>query len=131
VQLRPVERPVAGLVLGHGAGGGVEAPDLLAAAEAANEVRVAAALAEQPYRVAGRRSSAPARQLDAAWAAVVEQLRSDAFTGLPMQGDRDPFGMPSAGPGRTVTEVPGNHSLRDTDALRDAVSAWLPDVLSG
>jgi predicted alpha/beta-hydrolase family hydrolase len=31
---------------------------------------------EQPYRVAGRRSPAPAHQLDAAWLAVIEQLRT-------------------------------------------------------
>ena len=31
-------------------------------------------LVEQPYRVAGRRSPAPARQLDAAWTAVVDHL---------------------------------------------------------
>ena len=34
------------------------------------------ALVEQPYRVAGRRSPAPAEQLDAAWTAVVEHLRA-------------------------------------------------------
>jgi uncharacterized protein len=67
---------VAGLVLGHGAGGGVGAPDLLAATAAALEAGVAVALVEQPYRVAGRRSPAPARQLDAAWIAVVQQLRA-------------------------------------------------------
>jgi len=65
------------LVLGHGAGGGVGAPDLTAATEAANAVGVSVALVEQPYRVAGRRSPAPAPQLDAAWTAAVEHLRGD------------------------------------------------------
>jgi len=65
---------VAALVLGHGAGGGVESPDLVAAAEAAHEAGLTVALVEQPYRVAGRRSPAPANQLDAAWIAVIEQL---------------------------------------------------------
>ena len=65
------------LVLGHGAGGGVAARDLVAAAEAARTVGFATALVEQPYRVAGRRSPAPAHQLDAAWIAVVEHLRAD------------------------------------------------------
>ncbi len=73
--LHPARRPRALLVLGHGAGGGVTAPDLVAAAEAANAAGVSVALIEQPYRVAGRRSPAPAHQLDAAWLAVVEQLR--------------------------------------------------------
>jgi predicted alpha/beta-hydrolase family hydrolase len=42
------------------------------------------ALVEQPYRVAGRRSPAPARQLDAAWLAVVTKLRARRFRGLPL-----------------------------------------------
>jgi predicted alpha/beta-hydrolase family hydrolase len=84
VHLRPVEGPRAALVLGHGAGGGVEAPDLVAAVEGALAEGVGAALVEQPYRVAGRRSPAPARQLDAAWIAVVEELRSGSFAGLPL-----------------------------------------------
>jgi predicted alpha/beta-hydrolase family hydrolase len=64
------------LVLGHGAGGGVGARDLVASVEAARAAGLATALVEQPYRVAGRRSPAPARQLDAAWLAVVDHLRS-------------------------------------------------------
>ncbi len=73
--LELVERPVAALVLGHGAGGGVGTPDLVAAADAARSAAVSVALIEQPYRVAGRRSPAPARQLDEAWADVLAQLR--------------------------------------------------------
>jgi predicted alpha/beta-hydrolase family hydrolase len=82
--LHPVDRPVAALVLGHGAGGGVNAPDLVAATEAANSAGLTVALVEQPYRVAGRRSPAPAGQLDAAWTAVLEQLREDTLLGLPV-----------------------------------------------
>jgi len=74
VHLHPVETPVAALVLGHGAGGGVESPDLVGAARAAGEAGLTVALVEQPYRVAGRRSPAPAKQLDAAWVSVIEQL---------------------------------------------------------
>lgn len=183
VHLHPAEQPVAALVLGHGAGGGVEAPDLVAAKEAALAARVSVALVEQPYRVAGRRSQAPARQLDAAWEAVVEQLRADALAGLDLvaggrsagarvacrtagnvgagavlclafpvhppgkaddpeksrlfeleavdvpvlvvQGESDPFGMPPEAAGRTVARVPGNHSLRDAEAVGQAVSEWL------
>ncbi|HWG94845.1 MAG TPA: alpha/beta family hydrolase [Mycobacteriales bacterium] len=62
------------VVLGHGAGGGTDAPDLQAAAAAAASLGFAVALVEQPWRVAGRRvAEAPAR-LDAAWTAVVAQL---------------------------------------------------------
>jgi uncharacterized protein len=75
--LHAVEAPRALLVLGHGAGGGVTAPDLVAATKAAQEAAVSVVLVEQPYRVAGRRSPAPAHQLDAAWLAVVEHLRGD------------------------------------------------------
>jgi len=80
--LRPVQDPVAALVLGHGAGGGVAARDLVAAAEAANAEGLAAALVEQPYRVAGRRSPAPAHQLDTAWKAAVEHLLGHELRGL-------------------------------------------------
>jgi predicted alpha/beta-hydrolase family hydrolase len=83
-QLHPAERPKAALVLGHGAGGGVEAGDLQAAKDAALSAGISVALVEQPYRVAGRRSPAPPRQLDAAWIAVVEHLRADEFSGLPL-----------------------------------------------
>jgi uncharacterized protein len=63
------------LVLGHGAGGGVEAPDLVAATEAATRHGFSVALVEQPYRVAGRKSSPPAHHLDPAWIAVVDALK--------------------------------------------------------
>jgi uncharacterized protein len=84
VHLHPAVEPRAALVLGHGAGGGVTAPDLVAAAGAALADDVSVALVEQPYRVAGRRSPAPARQLDAAWIAVVEHLRAGGLPGLPL-----------------------------------------------
>jgi uncharacterized protein len=82
VQLRPVPDPVAAVVLGHGAGGGVEAPDLAAATEAALEARLSVALIEQPYRVAGKRSPAAAARLDAAWTAVVAHLHEAELAGL-------------------------------------------------
>ena len=156
--------------------------DLVAATEAALAERISVALVEQPYRVAGRRSPAPARQLDAAWIAVAEHLafelplvaggrslgarvacRTADRTGavavlclafplhppgrpdksrlpeleavpvpvLVVQGERDPFGMPPEGPGRTVVRVPGDHALKaDPDAVRAAVRAWLQAVVS-
>jgi hypothetical protein len=191
VRLHPVDEPRAALVLGHGAGGGIEAPDLLAATEAARAERMSVALVEQPYRVAGRRSSPSARQLDAAWIAVVDRLRGKEFSGLPLivggrsagarvacrtaeetegvavlclafpleppprrsaatsspsrlpeldavgvptlvvQGERDRFGFPSAGPKRDVVAVPGDHGLKaDLEAVRGAVRAWLPGVVA-
>jgi predicted alpha/beta-hydrolase family hydrolase len=82
--LHRADAPVAALVLGHGAGGSVTAPDLVAATDAARSAGASVALVEQPYRVAGRRSAAPAHQLDAAWTAVIEQLRADALRDLPL-----------------------------------------------
>jgi predicted alpha/beta-hydrolase family hydrolase len=180
VHLQEVDSPVAALVLGHGAGGGVESPDLVGAAQAAGAAGLTVALVEQPYRVAGRRSPAPAGQLDAAWNAVVSQLSDGVLRGLPLltggrsagarvacrtaaetgsvaviclafplhppgrpdksrldeldgvrvptlvvQGEKDPFGMPPAGPTRTVTRIPGTHSLRSAAAVAAAVSEWL------
>jgi uncharacterized protein len=84
VHLHPAGKPRAALVLGHGAGGGIAAPDLVAATAAALAASVSVALVEQPYRVAGRRSPAPAAQLDTAWVSVVEQLRAGALSGLPL-----------------------------------------------
>jgi uncharacterized protein len=68
--------PRATLFLGHGAGGGVAAPDLQAVTEAALARRLSVALVEQPYRVAGRRSPAPAGQLDAAWIQALAHLQA-------------------------------------------------------
>jgi predicted alpha/beta-hydrolase family hydrolase len=84
VHLQPAENARAWLVLGHGAGGGVDARDLTAATEAALEARVGVALVEQPYRVAGRRSPAPAHQLDTSWIAVVEALRAETTKDAPL-----------------------------------------------
>ena len=162
----------------------MNAPDLVAAAGVALSVGVSVALVEQPYRVAGRRSPAPAAQLDAAWIAVVDALAVRELQGLPrlvggrssgarvacrtaaatgaagvlclafplvpprrsgppapsrlpeldlvtvpvlvVQGVRDPFGMPPAGPRREVAVVAGDHSLRsDRAALTDALRAWM------
>jgi uncharacterized protein len=175
--LHEADAPVGWLVLGHGAGGGVESPDLEGASQAALDAGLSVALVEQPYRVAGRRSPAPAAQLDTAWAAVVEQLpleglplvaggrssgarvacRTAADTGafavlclafplhppgrpeksrldeldavtvptLVVQGERDPFGLPPAGPNRVVVTIPGSHSLRNPINVADVVGEWL------
>jgi uncharacterized protein len=187
VHLHPAEKPRAALVLGHGAAGGVTAPDLVAVTDAALAEGLTVALVEQPYRVAGRRAPAPPRQLDAAWTAVVEHLRADVLRGVPVvvggrsmggrvacrtaedtgavavlclafplqpprrsaeapsrlpeldavtvptlvvQGDKDPFGIPPESAHRTVTLVPGNHSLKaDLPAVAAAARDWLHHVV--
>jgi predicted alpha/beta-hydrolase family hydrolase len=190
--LRHAARPRAALLLGHGAGGSVEAPDLLATTDAALGADVSVARIEQPYRVAGRRSAPPAPKLDEAWLAVHAALTTASgapLAGLPLlsggrssgarvacrtatatgvigvlclafplhppqrkadaerktrlpeletvtvpvlvvAGDRDPFGIPPAGPTRTVVTVAGNHSLKSGLAdVGPAVSSWLADNL--
>ena len=82
--LHPVDAPRAALVLGHGAAGGVSSRDLVAVTGVARDDGIGVVLVEQPYRVAGRRSPAPARQLDAAWSAVVAELRASELEGLPV-----------------------------------------------
>jgi predicted alpha/beta-hydrolase family hydrolase len=82
VHLNSADDPRAALVLGHGAGGGVESRDLAATADAALSEGITVALVEQPYRVAGRRSPAAARLLDAAWTAVVDHLVGGELRGL-------------------------------------------------
>jgi uncharacterized protein len=166
------------LVLGHGAGGGVDAPDILAVREAAAASGVRVVLATQPYRVAGRRAPAPAPHLDEAWLAIVgslgvretplivggrssgarvacrtattlgaagvlclafplhppgkpEKSRADELPGdiptLVLNGDRDPFGVPSPGPHREVAVRPGaTHDLRkDVKGTASIAVDWL------
>jgi predicted alpha/beta-hydrolase family hydrolase len=62
----------------------VGARDLVAVTGAALARGFTVALVEQPYRVAGRRSPAPAHQLDEAWTEVVAALRERELGGLPV-----------------------------------------------
>lgn len=84
VHLHRADDAQAALILGHGAAGGVTSPDLVAVTEVAHAEGLTVALVEQPYRVAGRRSPAPAHQLDASWIAAIEQLVAGELSGLPL-----------------------------------------------
>ncbi|GAB4080987.1 hypothetical protein GCU67_05385 [Modestobacter muralis] len=77
------------LVLGGGAGGSVDAADLVAVAESACAAGWRVLRVEQPWRVAGRRiAPAPAR-LDEGWTAVLATLRDDGvLTGPLVLGGR-------------------------------------------
>jgi uncharacterized protein len=75
-------------VLTHGAGGGVTAPDLLAARDAGLRLGGRVARVLQPYRVRGARAPGSAVKQDAEWLDVVAALR-DLVPGVPLiQGGR-------------------------------------------
>jgi predicted alpha/beta-hydrolase family hydrolase len=71
----------ATLVLGHGAGGGVDAPDLLAARAAALSLGWRVVRVEQPWRVRGARVAEAAARLDTAWLSVCGALGRDGLDG--------------------------------------------------
>jgi predicted alpha/beta-hydrolase family hydrolase len=73
-------------VLGHGAGGGIDAPDLIEVATALVDDGWTVARVEQPYRVGGRRAPDPAPRLDAAWTAVIEALSVERGPQLVVSG---------------------------------------------
>jgi predicted alpha/beta-hydrolase family hydrolase len=81
------------LVLGHGAGGSVDAPDLQAVRRGCLDSGIHVALVTQPYRVAGRRSPPPAASLDEAWSQVMRSLGRRAA----LRGARVVVGGRSAG----------------------------------
>ncbi|WP_169952434.1 alpha/beta family hydrolase [Microbispora sp. H11081] len=76
------------LVLTHGSGGGVDAPDLLAVRDAVLAAGGTVARVVQPFRLRGARAPGPAAKQDEAWLAVVAALR-ERHPGLPLvQGGR-------------------------------------------
>ena len=78
---RPARRPRGQLLLGHGAGGGVEAADLVALSDALPAAGVTVARFEQPWRVQGRKVATPPPRLDAAWLDAVPAVREQ---GVPL-----------------------------------------------
>jgi predicted alpha/beta-hydrolase family hydrolase len=80
----PQAAPLGRIMLGHGAGGGIEAPDLVAVRKAAVAAGWQVVLVEQPWRVAGKRiAPAPAR-LDIGWLAVAEALAKEVDEAGPL-----------------------------------------------
>jgi predicted alpha/beta-hydrolase family hydrolase len=87
-RLDPAGAVAGTLVLGHGAGGGVDSADLTAVAAAGAGVGWRVLLVEQPWKVAGKRiAPAPAR-LDLGWTAVLDALRDGWLTGPLVLGGR-------------------------------------------
>jgi uncharacterized protein len=88
VELDQPESPAFLLVLTHGAGGGVDSPDLLAAGQAGRGLGAVVARVLQPYRVRGARAPGSPDRQDAAWLEVVAGLR-ERFPAIPLvQGGR-------------------------------------------
>jgi uncharacterized protein len=178
-------KPAFLLVLTHGAGGGVDTPDLLAARDAAVRLDGAVARVTQPYRVRGARAPGSAARQDAAWLEIISALQA-RYPGLPLvqggrsngarvacrtaraagaravvalafplhppgrpersrapelrdagtevlvvNGDRDPFGVPSAADASDVVVMPGEaHALsRNPAAIAVVVQSWLREIL--
>jgi uncharacterized protein len=72
------------LVLGHGAGGGIESVDLAAVGAGAAGAGWRVVLVEQPWRVAGKRVAVAPPRLDEGWAAVLDRLRADGVLTDPL-----------------------------------------------
>ena len=69
-------RPIATLLLGHGAGGGVEAADLVALAESLPRQGISVILLEQPWRVAGKKVAPRPAVLDECLLAAARGVRT-------------------------------------------------------
>jgi predicted alpha/beta-hydrolase family hydrolase len=88
VVLEQVRKPAFLLVMTHGAAGGTETPDVLAASEAAAGLGASVARVLQPYRVRGASAPGNAAKQDAAWLEIIGALRA-ANQGIPLvQGGR-------------------------------------------
>ena len=88
VELDATASPAFLLTLTHGAGGGVEAADLLAARQAGLDLGGCVARIVQPYRMRGARAPGSAARQDDAWLEITRKLRR-RFPGVPLiQGGR-------------------------------------------
>ncbi len=74
--VRRAKRPIAGLVLTHGAGGGIDAPDLVRLARTLPQRDVSVTLVEMPWRVAGKKLAPPPPVIDECYTAVMDNLRA-------------------------------------------------------
>ena len=115
----PDGMPLFLVALTHGAGGGVDTPDLLAVRDAALRLGGVVARITQPYRVRGARAPGSVARQDAAWVEVITALR-DQPQGEPTEpllpGSGEPL-LPGSGepllPGSGDALPPGSG-----DALR-------------
>jgi predicted alpha/beta-hydrolase family hydrolase len=75
VVVRRAKRPLATVVLTHGAGGGIDAPDLLRLARSLPTQGVSVTLVEMPWRVAGKRLAPQPAVIDECYRAVLDDMR--------------------------------------------------------
>ncbi len=75
VVVRRARRPIATLVLTHGAGGGIDAPDLLRLARTLPQQDIAVSLVEMPWRVQGKKLAPAPAVIDACYTAVLDRMR--------------------------------------------------------
>jgi predicted alpha/beta-hydrolase family hydrolase len=73
--VRRAKRPLATLVLTHGAGGGVDAPDLVRLARTLPQQDISVTLVEMPWRVAGKKLAPPPAVIDECYTAVLDTMR--------------------------------------------------------
>jgi predicted alpha/beta-hydrolase family hydrolase len=73
--VRRAKRPIATLVLTHGAGGGIDAPDLLRLARTLPQQEVSVTLVEMPWRVQGKKLAPRPQSIDQAYLAVMNAMR--------------------------------------------------------
>ena len=100
----PSDRPVAGLVLAHGAGGGQHSRFMVEAAKALGIRGITVATFDFPYMAAGRSAPDKAPVLEASWRAAIDAAHGHpAFAGLPLV-----IGGKSMG-GRIASQVAAQH----------------------
>lgn len=73
--VRRAKRPIATLVLTHGAGGGIEAQDLQALARALPGNDISVTLVEMPWRVQGKKLAPRPAVIDACYSACLDAMR--------------------------------------------------------
>lgn len=75
VVVRRARKPIADLVLTHGAGGGIDARDLVRVAEVLPGQGISVVLVEMPWRVQGKKLAPRPALIDEAYRAVLAGLR--------------------------------------------------------
>ncbi|RNM15250.1 alpha/beta family hydrolase [Nocardioides pocheonensis] len=73
--VRRAKRPVATLVLTHGAGGGIDAPDLVRLARTLPQQEISVTLVEMPWRLQGKRVAPRPELIDQSFLAVMNAMR--------------------------------------------------------